>query len=410
MKRKSLVIIIFVFSIFLISILLFVNKPTDQNIAIDLYDELYAQLPSFSITKFPSSDSKYDGGSYAWGWSHVANSLVNMYRITGEEKYLQIFVKQAEYIFSKTDDKLGIESFTGTGLSLPVWSDRGRYTSGEFNYTYPVHTGMITLPILRFIDTVYSGDLDKYKGIADEFLLETGKALEVHNQDNMWVDFSDTEGFYIGHPYGQGVVSEAGQIGILNRISVYLAASGLYDKLNGSNIYTNRIEKSLNYIKYTLLKYDQDFDSYYWNYWEELNIEKNWEDISHASLTVRSIYILHDEAGFTIFNDEDFKKFANNIYKIIDDRNSSIEMRKYIHKRDEEEQTYYTKDENPYYYDVFRWSFLGIYDKDILDELEKISKEIDMNGMFPLTRIESLSSFLYAKEKTKTFGWLKAYK
>lgn len=402
MKRKILLITVCICLIFLV--INFKNKATDEKVSVDLYEELYAQLPTWSITEFPSPTSNYNGASYAWGWSYVGNSLVNMYRITGEEKYLQIFVKQAEYIFSQTDDKLGIESFTGTGLSLPAWSDHGRYTSGEFNYLYPVHTGMITLPILRFIDTVYSDSLDEYKDIADEFLIATGKALEIHNQDNMWVDFSDTEGFYLGHPYGQGTVSEAGKIGIPNRIMVYLAASGLYDKLNGSNIYTNRIEKSLNYVKNSLLKYDERFDSYYWDYWEDQNLEKKWEDISHASLTVYSIFILSEEVGFTIINDKDFEKFANNIYKIIDDQNSPIEMRKHIHKRNEEKQSYYTKDENPYYYDVFRWSFLGIYDKNILDKLEKVSEEIDMNEMPQLTRLASIASFLYAKEKNKTFG------
>ncbi|MFB4473890.1 hypothetical protein ACDI16_13285 [Oceanobacillus caeni] len=403
MKRKHLWIIIF--CLFLVIIFISVNKSSNENISIDLYDDLYAQLPDWSITEFPNSTSNYDGASYAWGWSYAGNSLVNMYRVTGEEKYLKIFVKQAKYIFSKTDDKLGIESFTGTGLSLPAWSDQGRYTSGNFNYIYPVHTGMITLPILRFIDTVYSEHLDQYKDIADEFLKATGKALEVHNQDNMWVDFSDTEGFYMGHPYGKGIVSEAGKIGILNRISVYLAATGLYDKLNDSNIYRSRIEKSLNYIKYSLLKYDERFDSYYWSYWEDQILEKNWEDISHATLTVNSIFILHEEVGFSVFNDEDFERFANNVYKIIDDQTSPIKMRKHIHKKDEEVQTYYTSDENPYYYDVFRWSFLGIYDKNILNELEKVSEEIDMNKMSPIDRISSIASFLYTKEKTKTFGF-----
>ncbi|MFC2947721.1 hypothetical protein [Virgibacillus sediminis] len=383
--------------------LFLINRSSEKKAIQELYDKWYAEQPTWSISQFPTTSSDYSADSYAWGWSYTGNSLVNMYRATGDEKYLEIFVEQAEYILSRTDDQLGIESFTGTGLSLPAWSDRGNYTSNKFNYIYPVHTGMITVPILRFIDTVYAEDLKKYQNKADKFLSASGEALAIHNQDSMWVDFSETEGFYIGHPYGKGIVSEAGKIGVPNRISVYLAAVGLYDKLNGSSIYTERIEKSLNYFKYSLFKYDEEFDSYYWSYWEELKLEKPWEDISHASLTAYGIFLLHEEAGFDVFTDEDLKKIANNVYKIIDEESSPPNMRKYIHKRDEEEQAYYSNVENPYYYDVLRWSFLGVYDENILDMLEKIYREIDTEEMLPQTKLSSIASFLYAKEKTKDF-------
>lgn len=105
------------------------------------------------------------------------------------------------------------------------------------------------------------------------------------------------------------------------------------------------------------MKYDEEFDSYYWSYWEEQNIQKPWEDISHATITVYGIFILHEESGYSVFTEEDFAKIANNVYKIIDQESSPILMRKHIHKRNEEKKAYYTPEESPYYYDVLRWAF-----------------------------------------------------
>ena len=396
MRLKRIQIIILI-GILLITFVVTFNKPKEQIITKEFYNKFYDQQPTWSINQFPDSSKSYSGGDFAWGWSYVGNSLIDMYKATGDKKYLEIFVNQVEYIFTQTDEKLGLESFSGSGLSLPAWSDRGRYTSGEFNYIYPVHTGMITVPILRFVDEVKSNKLEEYTGIAESFLENAGKALVIHNQDNMWVDFSETEGFYIGHSYGVGIVSEAGKIGVPNRISIYLAAAGLYDKLTGGSIYTNRIEKSLNYFKFSLMKYDEEYDSYYWNYWEQDILGKPWEDISHATVTAYGLFILHEEAGFSIFSNEDFEKIANNVYKVIENENGLIKTRKYIHGRDEEKKVYYLPAENKYYYDILRWSFLGLYDEGILTEIENMIENINIEEMNPQTRLASIAAYLYAK-------------
>src|SRR5690606_28137375 len=124
--------------------------------------EWYFQHTTWSIANFPKNEESYTGSQYAWGWSYVGNSLIDMYKATGEEKYLEFFIPQAKYIFTQTDEKLVIESFTGSGLSLPAWSDGGHYSSEEFNYAYPVHPGMITLPMLRFVDVVKEDNKKKY--------------------------------------------------------------------------------------------------------------------------------------------------------------------------------------------------------------------------------------------------------
>ncbi|MCM3111973.1 hypothetical protein [Lederbergia lenta] len=373
---------------------------TDKIITQSLFDEWYHQDQLWSIDQFPGNGLNYKGHQYAWGWSYVANSLIDMYKATGDEKYLEILIPQVEYIFTQTDEKLGIESFSNTGLSLPAWSDGGHYTIGKFNYIYPVHTGMIILPILRFVDSVKEDNISRFNSKAEEFLRESAKSLAIHNHTNMWIDISETEGFYRGHPYGQEIVSEANKIGIPNRIFAYLAAAGMYDKITGGSVYTPRINKSLEYFKNYLLKYDEKSNSYYWSYWEYLNKE-SWEDISHAAVTIYGIFILNKEAGFTTFTNEDFVKFSNIVNKLVkdDQEDTPPKVMKYIKANENEEQTYFDKKENPYYYSVLRWSFLGIYDKKVLNNLEGVYLDLYHQNVSSSSALFSVASYLYTKKQ-----------
>jgi hypothetical protein len=377
------------------------QKPTeDEFISRELYDEWYEAEPNWSIKHFPPKEKKqYKGGPLAWNWSYTANSLVDMYYATGDEKYLGLLVPQAEYIFSQTDEKLGIESFTNTGVSLPAWSDGAQYTSGKYNYIYPVHTGMITIPILRFVKAVKENNITKYMEAADTFLKESGRALAIHNRDNMWKDFSTKEGFYTGHPHGAGIVSEANKIGVPNRIFAYLAACGLYGNIAGQDIYKERIEKSLQYFKHSLLKYDKKYDAYYWSYWDDLNAQ-GWEDISHAAVTVYGIYILHEEAGFKIFNKKELVRFANIVLKMVDEE-SPPKVRQYIHPLSHERAPYYTPKENPYYFYAARWSFLGIYNEKILERLKGVFAGMYYKEEVKSTDLFSVASYLAAQKKRK---------
>ncbi|RST74179.1 hypothetical protein D4T97_010895 [Siminovitchia acidinfaciens] len=395
---------IFILLLIALVLLFFWNNPMKKEqehewITQSLYDEWYERQPTWSIKEFPKQGKQFNGHQYAWSWSYVANSLIDMYKATGDEKYLDQLVPQVEYIFTQTDQKLGIESYTNSGLYLPAWSDGGHFTSGKFNYIYPVHTGMIILPILRFVDTVKENHITKYMETADRFLLESGKALAIHNQQKMWIDFSANEGFYMGHSYGNGIVSEADKIGIPNRIFAYLAACGLYDKLTGENIYTEQIEKSLRYFKQSLVKYDEEFDSYYWSYWDYSNAE-NWEDISHAALTVYGIFILHEEAGFKVFKKKDFEKFKNIVFKIVSE-DAPTKVRKFIHPLKNEQKSYYTPKESKYYFFALRWSFLGLYDEKVLERLDDVYEGLYYQNKVNSTGLFSIALYLSVKEKLK---------
>ncbi|MFD1707485.1 hypothetical protein ACFSCZ_12195 [Siminovitchia sediminis] len=400
MNKKKLLIILLLFLLLSSSVTILnkkdLNKGQDELITQELYDKWYTQS-DWSINIFPQPGKQFKGHEYAWGWSYVANSLIEMYKATEDEKYLGLLVPQIEYIFSQTDEKLKVESFTNSGLYLPAWSDGGYYTNGKFNYIYPVHTGMIIIPVLRFVDLVNENDITKYKEIANQFLQESGRALAIHNQPNMWRDISHDEGFYYGHPYGEGIVSEANKIGVPNRIFAYLAACGLYDKLTGKELFTKQIEKSLQYFKNSLIKYDKDHDAFYWSYWDDLNAQ-NWEDISHAELTTYGIFLLHKEAGFKVYSDKEMKKFKNIIYKVVSNEDPP-KIRKYIHARSSEQTSYYTPKENEYYFSTLRWAFLGVYDERVLGHLKDVYSGLYYKNKVTNTDLYSIALYLSTKEQ-----------
>ena len=373
-----------------------------------LYDNWYERQPVWlsepQVIGKGYKDIKLENRArgYAWGWGYYGNSLIDMYKVTRDIKYLKEFVPQANYILNQRDHLLGIESFSGSNLSLPVWSDGGYYsTTKDFVYSYPVNTGMIVLPIVRFIDVVKEESLSEFDKTALYYIEETKKTLLVHNEDGLWKDFSENKGFYYGHPYGEGKVTEAGKEGIPNRVIIYLAAAGLFDKVNDSNIFTDRIEKSLIYFKEDLIEYDPDNDSYYWRYWKYSG-EDNWEDISHAALTVYGIHILHYEADFEIFNHHDFIKFSNIVNKIINIGDKSTpQVSKFIHPRSDDEY-YFEQKNNRYFVEVGRWSFLGKYNPVIYNKLDILFEYLYGNGELPketiLTRLNQISNYLYSKE------------
>jgi len=135
-----------------------------------------------------------DGGALAWGWSYRLLSLNEMYRATGDAKYLEANLEAIRKVVAIRDDRLGLE--LAAGDVVPAWSSvrygrRGRAV-------FPVHTGMITHPMLDFLQLA-----EKAPGFrlsredAAAILLSAVEALSAH--DGQWRDGpAEGEGHYVG--------------------------------------------------------------------------------------------------------------------------------------------------------------------------------------------------------------------
>jgi hypothetical protein len=82
-----------------------------------------------------------------WGESYVLEALVNMYDVTGNLKYLDMFIKHADEVINNRDDR------AGQFQVFPVWSTKSKVYDNQA-YGFTVCSGMITYPIARFIHLV----------------------------------------------------------------------------------------------------------------------------------------------------------------------------------------------------------------------------------------------------------------
>jgi hypothetical protein len=83
----------------------------------------------------------------AWGHSYSMMALNEMYRVTGDTKYLDAMRKYAKSVIALRDDKRGNKLWTGepsTVWSTSRYNRRGRTAFG-------VHTGIIIYPVLDFL-------------------------------------------------------------------------------------------------------------------------------------------------------------------------------------------------------------------------------------------------------------------
>lgn len=291
--------------------------------SIDSFDELY-----FNFDPYHAGEQKGNwyswvtpnsrGAEWAWGWGALGWALSEMFFLTKERMYLELMIPQIDWIIARRDIDLKVESYSGTGLSLPAWSDDGYYSgSAKFAYVYRVHTAMICFPILRFVQAVYLYNMEKHFERAKIYLEVCKNALRIHNNDRDWADLGPGRGYYKGAPYGIGIVDVAGKIEMPNRVHAYIMACGLYDCITGADLYRTRIENCLRQFK-TWLRYDPLFDAYFWSYWPSEYGEKGWEDISHAQLTMFGFLFL-DQLGYHIYTLEDLLRTANTAKKIVND-------------------------------------------------------------------------------------------
>ena len=136
-----------------------------------------------------------DGSGFAWGWSYRMMSLNEMFRATGDRKYLRANHKSVMSILNRRDDKRQIKLWTGE--CAPVWSS-GKYAE-RGRSVFAVHTGIITYPMLDFVSLARN---DSSGGLSMKDDLKTivqsvRQSLDFH--DRQWRDGPEKgEGHYVG--------------------------------------------------------------------------------------------------------------------------------------------------------------------------------------------------------------------
>lgn len=172
------------------------TQPLCETIRADASSDLEAlfkaQNPVFDATVmarlFPG-----DSGTLAWGSNLLFKSYLLMYEATDDTAYLDQFVKFCGAIWKVRADRLGIRDEI-RGKVVPGWSST-TFSNG-IPTVHPVHTGMITYPIARFVWLVKSRpELEQYRAKADEYLPLIEESITEH--DDLWRNGPfDDEGEY----------------------------------------------------------------------------------------------------------------------------------------------------------------------------------------------------------------------
>ena len=272
------------------------------------YDELYMGDKLAKALENVSNDQ----GGIAWGLSSRMTSINQMYRVTGDAKYIEAQLTCIRAVMAVRDDKREIKLWTG--IVAPAWgcdkyAKRGRAV-------FAVHTGIICYPMLDFLllakkDEAFAAKLgEEWERIAMCCI----EAIGYH--DRQWRDGPPGEGHYVG--LDQEEVCENKPLPG-NRLSAMGLALWTSWRVTGNGTHRDRARAIGLYIKHRLTPAPDG--AYYWPYWLPIEAVKEsapkesvkGEDSSHAGLTLALPLML--AADNEVFTAEDVTRFGNTLVK-----------------------------------------------------------------------------------------------
>jgi hypothetical protein len=225
-------------------------------------------------------------GGIAWGLASRMRSLNEMFRATGDVKYLAANLRCIEAVLAARDDKTGVK--TWTDVVAPAWTS-GKYAE-RGRAVFAVHTGVILYPMLDYVFLVngLDGAPAELKASTDVIAQAAGESLAFH--DRQWRDGPEAgAGHYIGLDQ-ENVCENKPLPG--NRLSAMGIALWMSWKVTGNETRRDRAKAIGHYVKNRLTPAPDG--AYYWPYWLPIEVVTDTqakeavkgEDISHAALTM----------------------------------------------------------------------------------------------------------------------------
>lgn len=287
----------------------------------ETYDHLYRNSAAVFVARIEESQNQQAG--MAWGTSYHMQSLNDMFRATGELKYLEMNLTLARASMAATDEALGRETFFGE--ISPAWGSSQYREDGGYT-VHLAHTGMIAWPILEFLhlskshqDDIELGDVER-----GQMLENLTRALDFHQRS--WRETHDDSGssWYFRDEYISPSLDQ--KIVPFNMMSALANALYWSWRITDNSEHYDRLVEVARYIKHRLPIYvctDIGVEAYFWNYFLDLspvNNPRQWtqlpslnggEDFSHAALSV-TFPILMAREGI-VFSQEDLERFRNTV-------------------------------------------------------------------------------------------------
>lgn len=234
----------------------------------------------------------------AWVVSYHVQGLTDMYRATGDLKYLRDNLGLLRAALDHTDEKLGHPTFAG--VTSPAWGSNKYREGGEY-CVHAVHTGMIAGSFLEFLFVAESvqqgvGFEPGERALALEALR---RAIEYH--ESAWTEAEPGAGTWI---FRGEYVRYEGQPLPLNMNGALALAHYWYWRNTGSEVHRRRVEETARYVKARLPVFISPHNGEevcFWAYrlsekplenprpWEEAVALDGGEDLSHSGVSVSFI-------------------------------------------------------------------------------------------------------------------------
>ena len=253
-------------------------------------------------------DVQNDSAAIAWWLSYYMRALNDMYRATGDVKYLEANLRFVRAVAAATDDKRGKQLFTGRVVKAwgcEKYAERGRAV-------FAVHTGIIAAQLLDFLILAkgvpaFDESLGAERGCLLQACLD---ALAVH--DRQWREGPEAgAGHYLGMDQENSLENKPIPA---NRQSAMGWALWLAWKSTGDTVPRDRALAIGRYMRNRFIHAPDG--ALYWPYQlsdqpvtaEQPRESVHGEDSSHAGLTLALPLLLAQENQ--VFTKDDLAQFA----------------------------------------------------------------------------------------------------
>lgn len=250
-----------------------------------------------------------------WSMDYWMESMNEAYHASGDVYYLRENLRCIRAVLDYRDDRRGVELYNGT--IAPVWGT-SIYSEGNGRRYYTGHSGMITFPMLEFLQLAM-GEAELLADLGEEFdeILEAvHETLDYHSRD--WNEGPQLEeGHFFNHPDSEHRTQYQNIPQPANLMSAMGRALWTSWRVSGNEAHRDRALELARYIKNRLTLATDG--AYYWEYQlptqpvtqirdKETIIS---EDVGHAFLTIAfPILMAHDEA---VFDATDMHRIARTV-------------------------------------------------------------------------------------------------
>lgn len=261
------------------------------------------------------------------------DALLDAYKATNNDKYLQAFITHGDRVLGHRDDKAGYTDYRGR--SAATWSN-GYYSTGGQYASYLIEDGTLIGSLAHFaaivknatcLQNVKDAQGRTFDSIASTYIKAAGETVNFHHEN--W-HTGTAKGFTIGYyttPSDATFLSPeiAGKpVPINYQAAMGTALAYLYSATK-NNQYLVHAQRIGNYILLEMAdNYKASADAYTWPTWPQMTYwpgagmaqYSSQEDLSHSVITAEFARAMHEQ-GLGVFYSTEMQRIAHTYSRLV---------------------------------------------------------------------------------------------